>query len=173
MEIIFRIIAHKKSSTGVHARNLQFTPAIEADGISASANANWTSPLTSICSSMGYDQRLVSKAATRCNRFNSIATLNSVKPKLLLVPRTKTNSDVEQLTDMLIDSASIANIRTLNFTHYGFVKENLPTHEIIQVLHSMKKWRGLCNLKNVIWDIDSRHIIELETLEKYISDNSE
>ena len=172
MEIVFRIIAHKLSPTGERVRNLQFTPAIEADGISVTANPNWASPLTSICNSMGYDQRLVSKASTRCNRFKSIATLNGVKPKLLLVPRTKTNSDVEQLTDMLIDSASIADIRILNFTHYGFVKDNLPTHEIIQVFHSMKKWRGLCNLKNIIWDIDSRHIVELETLEKYISDNS-
>jgi hypothetical protein len=169
MKIIFRIIAHKLSARGERIRTLQFTPAIEADGISVTANTHWSSPLISVCNSLGYDQRLVSKASTRCNRFNSIATLNSIKPKLLLVPKTKTNSDVEKLTDMLMDSASVANIRTLNFTHYGFIKDNLPTHEIVQVLHSMKKWRGLSNLKNIIWDIDGKHIVEMEKLNEYIT----
>lgn len=168
MEIIFRIITHKLSANGEQTRSLQFTPAIEADGISATANTHWTSPLTCVCNSLGYDQRMVDKASTRSNRFNTVATLNSLKPKLLLVPRSTTNSDIEKLTDMLIDSASMADVRILNLTHYGFIKNNLPTNEIAQVIHSIKKWRGVSTLKNIIWDIDSRHIKEIEMLERYI-----
>ena len=61
----------------------------------------------------------------------------------------------------------MANVQKLNFTHYGFIKENLLISEIIQVLHSMKKWRELSNLKNIAWNIDGRHIEEIK-LEKYI-----
>ena len=172
MKIIFRLIPQTLSNSGERIAIGRFTPAVEADGVSATANTYGLSPLTCVCSALGYDHSMVSKASTRANRFKKIATLNGLKPKLILVPKTNGSSEIENLTDQLIEAASEANIQTLNFTHYGFVKDKLPTHEIIQVLHSMKKWRALTALKTIIWDIDRRHIEEMKTLEEYMQRNS-
>jgi len=168
MNIVFRMIPHTLNEKGQRNRITAFTPAIEADGISSTANTFGLSPLSCICGALGYDHHMVGKASTRTNRFAKIATLNCLKPKLFLVPKTSVIQEIESITDNLIEAVDEANIKILNFTHYGFVKDKLPKNEIIQVLHSMKKWRAMSSLKTVIWDIDRRHIEGLKILQAYM-----
>jgi hypothetical protein len=171
MKIIFRIIPHSTSIDYNYAGAFSFTPAVEADGVSATANSYMLSPLTRICTSVGYDHRVVEKATTRVNRFKKIATLNCLSPKLFLVPKTDGESEVTNLSDELMDAVSEAQVRILNFTHYGFIKEKIPTKEIIQVLIAIKRFRSESLLKTVIWDIDRRYVEEMRLLETHISTN--
>lgn len=169
MKIVLRIIHHPTNYKGECMGIFKYTQPVEADGVSVTANSRLGSPLNSIISVLNYDHEMVGRASKRTNRAQQIATLNCLSPKLFLVPKSDGGSNVEKISDELMDAVSEARVQNLNFTHYGFVKEKLPVQEIMEVLKSMNKVRIESSLNTVIWDIDRRHIEEMKRIENFIS----
>ncbi len=58
-------------------------------------------------------------------------------PSLVLVPRTNGDSDAGVLLGELAKVIRESDVRVINFTHYGFLNENLPTKEVTTFLRSV------------------------------------
>jgi hypothetical protein len=155
MEMLFRPIQHDPIEI-IMGQAIWFSPINGIDGISATANTEGFTPLTSIANSYEWDGNLIRKATHECNAKAQIAIVKQVKPTLLLVPKTKGNSDTEFLIQDLISAINEIKIENLHFTHYSFIQNKLPKNEIKQIFQTFEK--NIQNsLKKVIWDIDRRH----------------
>lgn len=156
MEIIFRSLPSN--------HQLVFAPSIECDTMSVTANPMGDSPLKIISSKFNWNQLRIHHAATRANRFSKVAVLRDLKPKLILVPRTKGQQDASALIDGMLEAAEFIESEVINFTHYGFVQERLPHIEVNSVLLKLSQVRRRTKIRVVIWDIDSRYAKDINDL---------
>jgi hypothetical protein len=141
-------------------------PAIRGiDAISATANARGFTPLTAIAGKYGWRDDLLEAASLKCNSRQEVAIVNAVSPTLLLVPKTSGNngwpSIVDKLINDLLDGANYLNLRSLHFTHYGFIQGYPPGLEMIRILQAMMNPKRRSSLEVVYWDIDIRGLKEL------------
>lgn len=165
MEILFRPIQHDPMEI-IMGQAIWFSPINGIDGISATANTEGFTPLTSIANSYEWDGNLIRKATHECNAKAQIAIVKQVKPTLLLVPKTKGNSDTEFLIQDLISAINEIKIENLHFTHYGFIQNNCISKEITSVLNSLRTSSHKSNLKKLTIDIDERKIKDVLKIEK-------
>jgi hypothetical protein len=165
MEIIFREMPHTYHEV-VMGQKIWFPESIESDAISATANSGGFTPLTAIARRYDWDRDLVDQASTECNRVGEIAVINDVKPKLLLVPKTKGKAEVTFLIDDLIAAANAIKVDVLNFTHFGFVQNKLPKEEVNSILRVMMSPQTKSTIRVVVWDIDFRFKKEMIALWK-------
>jgi hypothetical protein len=156
MEIIFRPLPSN--------HQLVFSPSIECDTMSVTANPMGASPLKIISSKFNWNQLRVHHAATRANRFSKVAVLRDLKPKLILVPRTQGENDASDLIDEMIMAAEEIHTETINFTHYGYVQKKLPEAEIVSVLRRLAEKNSNTLIRVLIWDIDSRYLEQTRVL---------
>jgi hypothetical protein len=156
MEIIFRPLPSH--------HQLAFSPALECDTLTVTANLMGMSPLHIISSRFNWNQLRVRHAATRANRYTKVAVLRDLKPKLILVPRTKGQQDASALMDEMLEAAEAIESEVINFTHYGFVQERLPQIEVNSVMRKLSEIRRQTKIRVVIWDIDSRNVKEINAL---------
>lgn len=163
MEIIFREMPHTYDEV-VMGQKIWFPGSIESDAISATANSDGFTPLTAIARRYGWDRDLVEQASRKCNRNGEVAIINDVKPRLLLVPKTKGKSEVAFLIDDLIAAANAINVDVLSFTHYGFVQNKLPKEEVNSILKVMMSPQTKSTIRVVVLDIDFRFKKEMITL---------
>lgn len=162
MEIIFRPLQSKNY--------LGYSPSIESDTMTVTANPMGMSPLQVITSKFNWNSLRVHHAATRVNRFSKVAVLRDLKPKLILVPRTRGEKDASELMDDLLEAAELVKSEVLNFTHYGYVQEKLPKIEVESVFKKLSEMRNSTSIRVVIWDIDSRYQAEIKGMyEKYFT----
>jgi hypothetical protein len=156
MEIIFRPLPSR--------HQLAFSPALECDTLTVTANLMGMSPLHIISGKFNWNQLRVRHAATRANRFSKVAVLRDLKPKLILVPRTNGRQDASALMDEMLEAAEAIDSEVINFTHYGFVQDRLPKIEVNSVMLKLSEINGKSKIRVVIWDIDSRYIKEINAL---------
>lgn len=160
MEIIFRPLQSNNY--------LGFWPSIESDTMTVTANPMGMSPLQVITSKFNWNSLRVHHAATRVNRFSKVAVLRDLKPKLILVPRTRGEKDASELMDDLLEAVKSVESEVLNFTHYGYVQEKLPMVEVESVFKKLSEIKNSTSIRVVIWDIDSRYQAEIKGMyEKY------
>ena len=155
MEILFRPIQHDPMEI-IMGQAIWFSPINGIDGISATANTEGFTPLTSIANAYDWDRNLINQASQECNSKKEIAIVRQVKPTLFLVPKTKGNSNTEFLIEDLIYANNEMRIENLHFTHYGFIQNKLPKNEleiIIQYLRSLSLKRSI---KKIMIDVDKR-----------------
>jgi len=164
VKIIFRPIQHDPMEI-IMGQAIWFVPLNDVDGISATANIEGFTPLTSITNAYDWDRELINQASYKCNSKGENAIINQVKPTLFLVPKTKGNSDTEFLIEDLISAISKMKIENLHFTHYGFVQKNTVSEELKQVLSSFRDLTRDNYLQKVIIDIDERKIKEVMSLD--------
>ena len=165
MEIIFRPL---------QSRNyLGFSPSMESDTMTVTANPVGMAPLQIIASKFSWNSLRVHHAATRVNRFAQVAVLRDLKPKLILIPRTNGMKDASQIVDELMEAAESINSEVLNFTHYGYIQEKLPKVEVESVLKRLSEIKSSTSIRVVIWDIDSRFQEEIQGIySKFFSKSS-
>jgi hypothetical protein len=156
MEIIFRPLPSR--------HQLAFSPALECDTLTVTANLMGMSPLDIISGKFNWNQLRVRHAATRANRFSKVAVLRDLKPKLILVPRTNGRQDASALMDEMLEAAEAIDSEVINFTHYGFVQDRLPKIEVNSVMLKLSEINGKSKIRVVIWDIDSRYVKEINAL---------
>lgn len=164
MEIIIRPI-YQHSVPPRTKRRIGFIPMEEADLVSATANASSTGPLFEIARSYGWNFGKLKSASKKCNKHQALAIINQ-NPSLVLVPRTNGNSDAGEILTELTRVIRERGVRVINFTHYGFLNECLPTQEIETFLTAIIQLDfGKANVAFV--DIDSKFYGEIaEMLER-------
>ena len=132
--------------------------------ISATANANGYTLLKAYARAFGWDYDLIEAAANDCNEKGQVAILAHVQPTLLLVPKTKANKSVFEITKDLIEAVNALGLKELHFTHYGFVQNKLPKNEVAEILTFLLNPKLATTLETVYWDIDTRVAKELKLL---------
>jgi hypothetical protein len=133
MEICFNVVRHIFDEVEM-GHKIFFRPCDDADAISATANTRGFTPLTAIVRRYRWDRELIKKAAEECNSLNEVIIVDEVKPTLLLVPKTREVSEIAQLTENLIESASQLDCKILHFTHFGFTQGRYPTQETLTII---------------------------------------
>lgn len=163
MKIEFRSISHDPMEI-IMGQAIWFTPINGVDGISATANTEGFTPLTSIANAYDWDRNLINQASQECNSKQEIAIVRQVKPTLFLVPKTKGYSDTEFLIKDLIYAIAEMQIRNLHFTHYGFIQNKLPEAELKNIFNALNTSTTKSTIKKVTLDVDTRFICEFENL---------
>ncbi len=158
MEIIFRSLQSNNC--------LSYAPSIESDTMTVTANPMYMAPLQIIASKLNWNTLRVHHAATRVNRFSKVAVLRDLKPKLILVPRTRGEKDACELIDELLEAAESIETEVLNFTHYGYVQKKLPIVEVESILKKLSEIKNSTSIRVIIWDIDSRYQAEIKFIYK-------
>ncbi len=163
VKIVFRPIQHDPMEI-IMGQAIWFKPIGGVNAISATANTNGFTPLTSIIRAYDWDKEIIEGATNECNLKGEVAIINHLQPKLLLVPKTRGQSNtLFYITDLLHACAHL-KVSTLHFTHYGFIQNRLPSSEIEEILKVMQSPANEVVVKNVIWDIDVRQDKNLEYL---------
>lgn len=161
MKIKFRPCSHDPMEV-IMGQAIWFTPINDVDGISATANTEGFTPLTSITNAYDWDRNLINHASQECNLKNEIAIVRQIKPTLFLVPKTKGNSDTEFLIKDLIHAINEMQIENLHFTHYGFIQNKLPEDELRNIFKVLNGSTTKSTIKEVTLDIDTRVIRDFE-----------
>ncbi len=147
---------------------LGFDPIPGVEAISATANTRGFTPLTAIARMYGWSSNLIEAAAAECNRRRETAILDRLDPCLLLVPKTRGIWDwhrqAEFLATDLLQAVNHLGIKSLHFTHYGFVQEKLLSFEVERVFSLILNPLLTTTLEDMIWDIDSRAIDQFESI---------
>ena len=159
MEIIFRPLKSDRHFVG-------FTPSIESDTITATANPGTWSPLEQISCKFNWNRIRVHHAATRVTRFSKLAVLQDLEPKLILVPRTNGDRDVTDMIEDLIEAAESMGSEIINFTHYGYIREFLPKNELESVFKKLSVASKKTSIRVIIFDIDERFKNEIRVTYK-------
>ncbi len=164
MEIIIRPI-YQHSVPPRTKRRVGFIPMEEVDLVSATANASIEGPLFQIASSYGWNFSKLKSASKKCNKHQTLAIIYQ-NPLLVLVPRTNGDSDAGEILTELTRVIRERDVRVINFTHYGFLNERLPTQEIKTFLTAIDQLDfGKANVAFI--DIDSKFYGEIaEMLER-------
>ena len=158
MEIIFRPLKSDRHFVG-------FTPSIESDTITVTANPGTWSPLEQISCKFNWNRIRVHHAATRVTRFSKLAVLQDLEPKLILVPRTNGDRDVTDMIADLIEAAESISSEIINFTHYGYVREMLPIIELKSVFSKLSEASRQTSIRVIIFDIDAKFQNEIKNIQ--------
>lgn len=164
MKIIFveNKLSHFEINNEMKYSLLPLNEAFKYDSISATANSRGFTMLGAIASYYIWDSKIINEATDQCNNRNEVCILDNKSTTLLLVPKTKGNNSEGNLILDLIEACKTINSKALRFSHYTFVKENLPEKEIETILSAFLSSK--CSLDTIFWDIDSRRIEEMNTI---------
>ena len=127
------------------------------DCVSATANCNGFTPLTSLMREYPWNPSLIIEACKRCNENDFPVFLGDLWPRLLLVPRTKGGSH-KALTNAFAACLRSGNCRYVHFSHYGFLQSNLSLAEFDEILSALETTDGLTESLTLIVDMDMRRL---------------
>lgn len=154
MNVTFRSVERTPDEiTMGHA--LWFHPIPKCDGISSTANTNGFTPLRAIERAFAWKRSVIDSAAESCNAEGEVCLL-PFSPKLLLVPATKGHGDAEFLIRDLMAASRSAGIRSLHFTHFGFLQGRLPLNEVTAIRNYLFGNITTLGLGSIVIDIDAR-----------------
>lgn len=165
MQIFFRPIKHDPIEI-LMGQFIWFHPHGAVDAISVTANANGFTTHNRVWEFLGFPEEDMISAANFCNEKNDIFLLGNKKPYLLLVPQTHGQKNSSFLIKKLILICNVHSIKSLHFTHYGFIQKRLPELEVQHILNELIEPKNNVNIDLLIWDIDSRAVDTMQTLTK-------
>ncbi len=172
MRLIFCVREHTYDE--IHMGHLLGFPAILGlDAISATANARGFTPLTAIARTYGWQRDQLEAASDVCNHRQEVAVLNALSPTLLLVPHTHGDDGRRPAVDSLISDLLAAvdhlKIKSLHFTHFGFVQGRFPEVEVRTILEILLASLPQSSLDVLYWDIDRRVLNDMIKLYSSVS----
>jgi hypothetical protein len=172
MRLIFCVREHTYDE--IHMGHLLGFPAILGlDAISATANARGFTPLTAIARTYGWQRDQLEAASDVCNHRQEVAVLNALSPTLLLVPQTHGDDGRRPAVDSLISDLLAAvdhlKIKSLHFTHFGFVQGRFPEVEVRTILEILLASLPQSSLDVLYWDIDRRVLNDMIKLYSSVS----
>jgi hypothetical protein len=166
MKIIFRVHVHTEAEIQV-GHKLGFSGLQGVDAVSATANPDGFTPLTAAARIYGWDRELISKASEQCNDRREVAIVHQVTPTLLLVPKvtgkTHYKYTVEGCAIDLMMAAKRLDIKTLHFTHFGFIQSHKVTEDFSKILEIFLNPLSDLPLEELIWEIDYRGLRGLQS----------
>jgi hypothetical protein len=166
MKIIFRVHVHTEAEIQV-GHKLGFSGLQGVDAVSATANAEGFTPLTAAARIYGWDRDLITRASQQCNERKEVAIVHQVTPTLLLVPkvtgRTSYKYTVEGCAIDLLMAAKHLKIKSLHFTHFGFMQSHKVADDFRKVLEIILNPLSDLPLEELIWEIDYRGLRALQS----------
>ena len=166
MKIIFRAHVHTEAEIQV-GHKLGFSGLQGVDAVSATANAEGFTPLTAAARIYGWDRDLITRASQQCNERKEVAIVHQVTPTLLLVPkvtgRTSYKYTVEGCAIDLLMAAKHLKIKSLHFTHFGFMQSHKVADDFRKVLEIILNPLSDLPLEELIWEIDYRGLRALQS----------
>ncbi len=152
---------------------LGFPAILGLDAISATANARGFTPLTAIARTYGWQREQLEAASAQCNHRQEVAVIKALSPTLLLVPRTHGDEgrlpNVNSLIADLLAAVSHLKVRSLHFTHFGFVQGRFPEMEVRTILETLLGSLHQSSLDVLYWDIDRRVLNDMIKLYSRVS----
>ena len=165
MKIVFRVHVHTEDEIQV-GHKLGFSGLHGIDAVSATANSEGFTPLTAAARIYGWDRDLITRASQQCNERREVAILDQVTPILLLVPKvtgkTSYKFTVEGCAIDLLMAAKHLNIKSLHFTHFGFIQSHKVAEDFRKILEIFLNPLNDLSLEQVIWEIDYRGLRALQ-----------
>ena len=172
MRLIFCVREHTYDE--IHMGHMLGFPAILGlDAISATANTRGFTPLTAIARTYGWQRDQLGAASDVCNHRQEVAVIKALSPTLLLVPQTHGDDGRRPAVDSLISDLLAAvnhlKVRSLHFTHFGFIQGRFPEMEVRTILETLLGSLHQSSLDVLFWDIDRRVLNDLIELCSRIS----
>lgn len=165
-------LGHKLSYTHYHGDK-----EISNYAISVTANLRGFVPLTAVLRYFGIQRHQVEDLVDLVNKEKVIRTFRfSYKhPTIILVPRTngstRDESKCEYYISEIIAFCNYMNIQQLQFMHYSFINGKLQTNELRRILKVVLNRVVIINLKNFVWEIDSRAEKQFLAIYKQVANN--
>lgn len=165
MKIIFRVHVHTEAEIRA-GHKLGFSGIHGVDAVSATANSEGFTPLTAAARIYGWDRDLITRASQQCNDRREVAIVHQVTPTLLLVPKvtgkTSYKYTVEGCAIDLLMAAKHLRIKSLHFTHFGFMQSHKLAEDLRKVLEIFLNPLSDLPLEELIWEIDYRGLQALQ-----------
>jgi hypothetical protein len=159
MKIVFRVHVHTEDEIQI-GHKLGFTGLEGVDAVSATANPEGFTPLTAAARIYGWDRDVITRASEQCNARREVAIVDQVTPTLLLVPKVtrKTSYEltVEGCAIDLLMAAKHLKIKSLHFTHFGFMQSHKVAQDFRKILEIFLNPLSDLPLEQMIWEIDYR-----------------
>jgi hypothetical protein len=172
MKVIFRVREHTFDEICM-GHQLGFPEIKGIDAISATANAHGFTPLTAIARNYGWQTDQVKSASLESSSRQEVAIVNTLSPTLFLVPKKRTDdgwpSVVYGLITELLAAVNHLNLRSLHFTHFGFIQNRSPVIEMLIILQVLLSPKQQSSLDTLYWDIDIRGANELISIYTMVS----
>lgn len=163
MEIIFRPMAYDTRMNPIN-RMFGYVRSLESDTVSVTANPMPGSPLSIVVDQLNLDRARIHKAAVKSNRHSKIAVLESMTPRIFLIPKTTGDKEASAIIDALIENAAECESEVLNFTHYGLIRGNVPEAEVTSIFERFAEKSHESKIKVIVWDVDARHVQTFRSL---------
>lgn len=159
MKIVLRVHVHTEAEIQI-GHKLGFTGLEGVDAVSATANPEGFTPLSAAARIYGWDRDLIARASQQCNARREVAIVDQVTPALLLVPKVtrKTSYEltVEGCAIDLLMAAKHLKIKSLHFTHFGFMQSHKVAQDFRKILEIFLNPLSDLPLEQMIWEIDYR-----------------
>lgn len=148
------------------------------DCVSATANSDGFTPLTSLMRAYRWGDDLIVEACKECNQKGTPMLIENLWPRLILVPQSK-GEENQALARAYAKCLFEGNVRSLHFSHYGFVQNRLAVSEFDGILSAIESENGSINEIMVYVDIDARQEEDMNKLlderihsDKYLTDKA-
>ena len=152
-KLSFSILTSMKDSSQDSTKNI----------ISATSDMDGFTTLSALCREVNLNSERVKLDADECNQLGKTRLISAVNPSLFLVPKS-TNANLIEFPEFtiteLIKVAHYFKTDTVHFTHYSFL-ESFPREEIIKIMILLLNPFFVPNIKEFVWEIDSRYQSEL------------
>ena len=141
-----------------------FTSRVEDKNYAVSMTANFDgfSPSHGMIRDYKWDEEEIKRIVESCNTLQEVMIFDYFTPALLLVPKTKGNSDTKALMTSLIEAANYINAEYLHFRHYSnFIRGLEATNEVKDIFHYLLDPNLETSLKEVLIDVGDKKIIDI------------
>ena len=171
MELVIRVQSHTEHEIHLlHKLSFSILTSMEDTSqdstkniISATSDMDGFTTLSALCREVNLNSERVKLDADECNQLGKTRLISAVNPSLFLVPKS-TNANLIEFPEFtiteLIKVAHYFKTDTVHFTHYSFL-ESFPREEIIKIMILLLNPFFVPNIKEFVWEIDSRYQSEL------------
>ena len=123
---------------------LFFTAVPGCDTISATANTSGFTVLNAIARHFGWDRGLLKTQVGRANSEKTVVCIQEFAPRLILVPKLRSNSrlDASRFMQEFFQICKRIDSRVIQFTHFGFLSKTPDLgvmEEVFQALYELPK----------------------------------
>jgi hypothetical protein len=130
--------------------------------VSMTANFDGFTPSNGMIAAYQWDKSEIIRVVESCNTLQEVMIFDYFAPALLLVPKTRGNSDTEALMKSLIETANYIGAEYLHFRHYSYLLRELKsTKEVTDVFKYFLNPALDTSLKEVLFDVGDKKIIEI------------
>ncbi len=130
--------------------------------LSATANKDRFSPLSSILKTIKSNDDKINDYVDRANQMGKVTLYNFEDRNIILVPSNKPSDQVECHTEKytfeLLNLLSENKFKYLHFTHFGFMNEWFFQETISKILYIFLNPQIHKNIEYIFFDVDARHL---------------